>query len=100
MSIWPFKSRQPVAVPVEPQVSKTTTIEEEEPTGTLTINALTYDESEERIRVEMDWDDDFVLYLKRHGFTGSTDEIIVHKYVATLYRNVMEDLNREGKNFE
>lgn len=94
MRIWPFGKKSETSVELTPEATV------EESTGRLTINAITYDESEERIRVDMDWDDEFVVYLKRHGFTGSTDEVIVHKYVATLYRNVLEDLGREGKAFE
>lgn len=92
MNFWPF-SKKPDELPV---------VEEdiEENTGTLTINAMTYDEEHERIRVEMDWDEAFVNYLKRHGYTGTTDEAIVQKYVASLYRNVMDDMAAGGKTYE
>lgn len=69
-------------------------------TGTLTINAVTYDETSMQIKVDVDWDDQFVKYLKRHGYTGSTDELIVQKYIAEMYRGINEELSAEGRNFE
>lgn len=74
--------------------------EDREPTGRLTINALTYDEQSEQIRVDMDWDEEFVAYLKRNGFNGATDESIVQKYVATLYRNMVANMTEKGQDFE
>ena len=88
MVLWPFKKKLPEDAVVE------------NPSGQLTINAITYDETDERIRVDIDWDDEFITYLKQHGFTGATDESIVQKYVATLYRNTLETLNDGAKEFE
>lgn len=97
MKFWPF-SKKPEPTPVSQSVPEE--VIPADTSGHLSINAITYDEKAERIRVDMDWDEEFVSYLKRHGFTGATDEAIVQKYVATLYRNVIDDLSAEGKAFE
>lgn len=97
--MWPFKSKNTTPVEtIEPSIEEAQV--EAEPSGQLTVRAITYDEHEERIRLDIDWDDEFVAYLKRHGFTGTTDEAIVQRYVASLYRNLMDNMSAEGKNFE
>jgi hypothetical protein len=98
MNFWPFKKKQaePTQTPEVPSIEA----DQDEDRGELTIHAITYDEDGERIKVDMDWDEKFVNYLKRHGFTGATEEIIVHKYVASLYRNVVDDINEQGKSYE
>lgn len=98
MSIWSLFKKEPA--PVERPEVEIEVDDQPEETGRLTINAVTYDEENERIKVDMDWDDEFVNYLKRHGFTGTTDEVIVQRYVSTLYRNMIDSLMGEGKEFE
>lgn len=45
------------------------------------------------IRIELDWNDAFVDYLKRSGYTGTSDEAIVQKWLAHLYQHLMEKMN-------
>lgn len=95
---------EPAAERVEPVITPEV-IEEEieespEGTGNLTIKAMSYDDETGKIKIDMDWDDEFVNYLKRNGFNGATDESIVHKYVATLYQNMLSRQQAEGKDYE
>lgn len=85
---------EPVIVPEEPEEVI------EEGTGNLTIRAMSYDDETGQIKIDMDWDEEFVNYLKRNGFTGATEEAIVHKYVATLYQGMVARQQAEGKNYE
>jgi hypothetical protein len=45
------------------------------------------------IRIELDWNDAFVDYLKRNGYTGTSDETIVQKWLAHLYKHLVENMN-------
>ena len=49
------------------------------------------------IRIELDWNDAFVDYLKRSGYTGTTDEAIVQKWLAHLYQHLIEKMNPNQK---
>lgn len=86
---------EPVIVPEEPEVE-----EIPEGTGNLTIRAMSYDDETGQIKIDMDWDQEFVDYLKRNGFNGATEESIVHKYVATLYQGMVARQQEEGKSYE
>lgn len=88
---------EPVIVPEEPEVQETVN---EEGTGNLTIRAISYDDDTGQIKIDMDWDEEFVNYLKRNGFTGATEESVVHKYVATLYQGMLARQQAEGKDYE
>ena len=94
---------EPTAERVEPVIVPEQEDEVEEileGTGNLTIKAMSYDDETGKIKIDMDWDDEFVNYLKRNGFNGATDESIVHKYVATLYQNMLARQQEEGKDYE
>ena len=93
---------EPPAVRVEPVIIPEEAPEEEIPegTGNLTIKAITHDDQTGKVTVDMDWDNEFVEYLKRNGFTGATEESIVHKYVATLFQNMQARQHEEGKEYE
>jgi hypothetical protein len=44
------------------------------------------------IRIELDWNDAFIKLLRKHGITGSNDEAMVQKWLATIYKQLMDDL--------
>lgn len=71
-----------------------------EVSGNLTIKAMAYDDDTGQIRIDMDWDQEFVDYLKRNGFTGVSEEAIVQKYVATLYQNMLSRQQQDGTEYE
>lgn len=87
---------------VEPEVEAPVEVQpvSEEETGELTIKAISYNEETGQIKIDVDWDDNFVAYLKRHGFTGASEETIVQKYIATMYQNVTAQMSAEGKDYE
>lgn len=51
------------------------------------------------IKIELDWNDAFVKYLREHGYTGANDEAIVHRYVAEVSYRIAEDM-RVDESFE
>lgn len=48
---------------------------------------------ERGIKIELDWNDAFVKYLKQNGYTGTSDEAIVQKWLAHMYKHTMETMN-------
>lgn len=49
------------------------------------------------LQIELDWNDAFVTYLRSNGYNGSSDDAIVQKWVAHLYKHLMTELNPEQK---
>ncbi len=45
------------------------------------------------IKIELDWNEEFVEYLKKNGYTGSSDESIVQKWLGQLYGQLITDIN-------
>lgn len=41
------------------------------------------------IQIELDWNDAFVSYLRDNGITGATEELIVQKWLAFLYDDLV-----------
>ena len=51
------------------------------------------------IRVDLDWNDAFVDYLRENGITGADDEVVVQKWITMLYRDLIEQQQGErGEN--
>jgi len=42
------------------------------------------------IRVDLDWNEAFVTYLRDNGITGVDEEIVVQKWITMLYRDLIE----------
>jgi hypothetical protein len=51
------------------------------------------------IKLELDWNDAFIQYLKGSGFDGVDDETIVQKWLATIYKDLALRI-KPGTNFE
>lgn len=47
------------------------------------------------IQIELDWNDAFIQYLKDNGMKGRDDEIIVQKWLAFLYQDLIEKLEQK-----
>lgn len=49
-------------------------------------------EPDGKIRVELDWDDEFIEHLRSNGYTGPDDNAIIQKYLLELTRTISDDL--------
>lgn len=54
-------------------------------------------EDDGRLRVEVDYDAEFVDNLRKRGYSGSSDHYVVMQYVGTVYRTMLA--NREFDEF-
>lgn len=43
---------------------------------------------EKGIELALDWNDDFIVYLRQNGYQGTSDELIVQKWLHTLYNDM------------
>lgn len=48
------------------------------------------------IKIDLDWNDSFVAYLKKNGMTGTTDEQVVQKWIALLYKEMLDTMNAQS----
>lgn len=53
-----------------------------------------------QIRLEVDYNPEFVDALRRAGFTGADDDQIVHKYIAVMHANLMAEQRGNGNEFK
>ena len=49
------------------------------------------------IRIELDWNEAFITYLRKHGYTGANDEAVVQRWLGELYGQLITDINPEKK---
>lgn len=50
------------------------------------------------IEISLDWNDEFVEYLKTNGYTGTSEETIVQKWLTRLYQDQLSKLNDSNTN--
>lgn len=60
----------------------------------ITVNGR--DVGDGRIELECDWNSQFIDYLRKNGFNGANDEVVVQQYLAVMHRQMME----EGPSFD
>lgn len=53
---------------------------------------------EKGAKIELDWNDAFIKYLKDYGYTGVDENAIIQKYIAVLLRSITEDMVADQKN--
>lgn len=51
----------------------------------------------EGIKIELDWNDAFIDYLKDNGYKGTDDESIVQLWITHLYQNITESMSDAEK---
>lgn len=56
------------------------------------VDIIGWIETEQGVRVELEWNDAFVAFLQTEGVTGTDEDQIVQKWVAMLLRNVADDM--------
>lgn len=54
------------------------------------------------IKIELDWNDAFIEYLRRNGIDGVGEEQVVQKWLALLYKDIMDNMSEEqgGTDFD
>lgn len=44
------------------------------------------------IKITLDWNDEFITYLKSNGYTGTADEVIIQKWLSDISKQVAENV--------
>lgn len=61
----------------------------------VSIESTSYDPVK-GFRIELNWNAAFVQHLRESGITGRTDDEIVHKWVALLYKDLVERMEQDA----
>lgn len=56
------------------------------------------EDKEKGIKIELDWNDAFVKYLRKNGYTGVDDDAVIQRYIAVLSKQVADDMADEQVN--
>lgn len=64
----------------------------------LQITGERIDEANGGIFLSLDWNDDFIKYLRQKGYQGTSDEMIMQKYLESLYLDMSNRFKATGKN--
>jgi hypothetical protein len=59
------------------------------------INTADFDLST-GFKIDLDWNDAFIAYLRQNGIKGQTDEIIVQKWLAFLYEDIVGRIEQDS----
>lgn len=59
----------------------------------VNIRSANFD-SEKGIKIELDWNEAFVKHLRASGIKGATDDIVVQKWLAFLYEDLIVRMER------
>lgn len=47
------------------------------------------------VRIELEWNDAFVLYLKEQGVTGADDDQVVQRWITLLLRDMADQMDEQ-----
>lgn len=73
-------------------IDKNTSKDSNEPW--VNVQSADFDK-EHGLKIDLDWNDAFITYLKASGLKGKTDEIIIQKWLAFLYEDVITKMEDE-----
>lgn len=48
---------------------------------------------EKGVKISLDWNQEFVDYLRENGVLGEDDEVVVQKWITMLFRDILEEGN-------
>lgn len=54
-----------------------------------------YDENSKQVKVKLDWNKAFIKTLRDNGYTGSSDEMIINRYLKTLSEHLADEIASE-----
>jgi hypothetical protein len=65
------------------------------------VDVTGWSETDKGVKVELEWNDSFVDYLRANGVNGADDEQIVQRWVTLLLRDMADQMEeRFGGDFE
>ena len=51
--------------------------------------------AKEGLKMELDWNDEFIAYLRDNGIDGTDDEVVIQKWIAMLYQDLLQEGPKE-----
>jgi hypothetical protein len=71
-------------------------VEASEPLVTLTGSDI---DSDGKVKIALDWNDGFIDQLRASGYQGTTDEVVVQKWLVHLANDINEKLTHTSSTF-
>jgi len=56
------------------------------------VDIVCWTETDKGVKVDLDWNDAFVDYLKANGVTGADDDQVIQKYITLLLRDSADQM--------
>lgn len=60
------------------------------------VDVTGWTDTDKGVKVELEWNDAFVDYLRGNGINGADDEQVVQKWVTLLLRDMADQMEGEG----
>lgn len=60
------------------------------------VEIVSWIDTDQGVKVELEWNDAFIDHLKVEGITGTDEDQIVQKWVAVLLHNVADDMGESA----
>lgn len=51
------------------------------------------------LKIDLDWNAGFILYLKRGGYNGTNDDEIVQRWLAYMFKDVHDQMDQDEDHF-
>ena len=52
------------------------------------------------VKIDLDWNAGFILYLKQQGYNGSTDDEIIQRYLAYLSADIHSQMSSDEERYD
>lgn len=59
------------------------------------VEVQSWTDTPQGVKIELDWNDAFVTYLRANGYTGADDDQLVQKYLALLTQHVTDGMTEK-----
>lgn len=86
-----FRNAWKAAGTEEPKESKETA------EGWIEILGTTTDGKTGQIKIDLDYNEDFVEYLRSKGIQGTSDDVVIQKWITMLYRDIIEQQQEDQR---
>lgn len=60
------------------------------------VEIIGWVETDQGVKVELEWNDAFIDFLKVEGVSGTDEDQVVQKWVALLLQNIAEDMGTQS----
>ena len=63
------------------------------------IKGMVHDQAN-GLKIDLDWNAGFILYLKRGGYNGTNDDEIVQRWLAYMFKDVHDQMDQDDEKYQ